>query len=99
MLMAIKSLTALIIISKIPKFNSQIGRTRYQIFAILVIIDTIYRIYVIGVWVLVWPLRVRSKSPVSIYQIFIVPSSLHVAIWVYWGWKAMFVIGDLWPFI
>lgn len=48
--------------------------------------------------VLVWPFKLRSKSPVSIYHILMVPSSDAEAIWVNCGWNANELIVDLCPF-
>lgn len=43
------------------------------------------------------PRRVRSRSPVSNYQILMVPSSELVASVEYCGWKASAVMFDLCP--
>lgn len=47
--------------------------------------------------VLVCPRKVRYRSPVSNYQIFMVPSYELVASEEYCGWKARAVMLDLWP--
>jgi len=92
-----ESLEAKVIVIDVPKFNRQIWRAWSKVPALLIKVDIINGIYLKN-RILVCPRRVRSRSPVSNYQIFIVPSSELVASVEYWGWKASAVILDLCPF-
>ena len=97
MIMPVESLEAKVIVIDIPKFDGQIWRAWGEVSTLVIEVDIINGIYIRN-RILVCPRRVRSRSPVSNYQIFIVPSSELVASVEYWGWKASAVILDLCPF-
>lgn len=77
-----KSLEAEIVVVEVPELDGEIRRAAGDIPALVIVADVIDRIYV-RQGVLVCPLRVRSKSPVSNSQILMVPSSEEVASCVY----------------